>query len=110
MKLLTTAILGMLMSGCFAHAHVQERPAHTHSHNYSSLRHAPATVKAWVWVNGKWRRGRWVEGHWTILDVHPRMLNRYPRHYVRFHHGARKPAEPRRPRGHRHPHRHRHRR
>ena len=107
MKLLTTAILGMMMSGCFAHAHPYTAPNHTHNaHTHRATRHA-VPVKAWVWVDGRYRHGRWIRGHWVILDVNSNMINRYPRRYIRYQNGMSKPRHrPHRP-GHHHRHRHR---
>ena len=111
-KLITTALFGVFLSGCVAHAHT---PA-PHSYNHA---HKPYLVKAWVWSPGYYRaNGVWIRGHWYVDRVQRYKLNRYPRTHIRWVEGRRRPVRPDRPhryhRGnrhrhqHRHPHRHRH--
>lgn len=89
MKLLTTAIICAMMTGCVAHAHTPPPPGY----------HAQVTtVKAWVWVNGHWRNGHWVRGHWTVRHVKPHLINRNPQRYIKYHQHTRRPTHPPPPR------------
>ena len=87
-KLITTALFGVLLSGCVAHAH----PPSSHSHYQA---HKPYLVKAWVWSPGYYRaNGVWVRGTWTVQYVDRYMLNRHPRTHVRWVKGRKRPAPP----------------
>ena len=105
-KLFVTALFGVFLSGCVAHAHTPV----PHSYNHV---HQPVYVKAWVWSPGYYRaNGVWIRGHWYVDRVQRYKLNRYPRTHIRWVEGRRRPVRPDRAyryhRGNRHHHRHRH--
>ena len=86
-KLFVTALFGVFLSGCVAHAHTPV----PHSYNHVQ----PVYVKAWVWSPGYYRaNGVWIRGHWYVDHIKRYRLNRYPRTHIRWVEGRRRPVRP----------------
>ena len=95
-KLITTALFGVFLTGCVAHAH-------TPTQHYNNHAQKPVFVKAWVWSPGYYRaNGVWIRGHWYVKHVQRYKLNRHPRTHIRWVEGRRRPARPDQRYRHRH--------